>query len=58
MLDSETIDLLPQFLETVAKLGFSQEHIEGEDCLLFIKKQPIKTGSHENRGLNCAKKLL
>lgn len=42
MLDSETIDLLPQFLETVAKLGFSQEHIEGEDCLLFIKKQPIK----------------
>gem|GEM_PF-7077252 len=42
MLDSETIDLLPQFLSTVAGLGFSQEHTEEEDCLLFIKKQPTK----------------
>ncbi|MDH7578205.1 MAG: hypothetical protein QHH75_10395 [Bacillota bacterium] len=42
MLDSETIDLLPQFLSTVADLGFSQEHTEEEDCLVFTKKQPIK----------------
>lgn len=42
MLDSETIELLPLFLSTVAGLGFSQEYTEEEGCLLFTKKQPAE----------------
>lgn len=42
MLDSETIELLPQFLSTVTELGFMQEYTDEEGCLVFTKKQPTK----------------